>query len=78
MEFWQLLLIVFLGSLALSSYSWKARAAWPLQLVAAAMNFAISYPLIFGGLGFLTIAIGLGQLALAVILYRYTRTTRRR
>lgn len=78
MAFSQLLLIVFLGSLALSTYSWKARAARPLQLVAAAMNFAISYPLIFGGLGFLTIAIGLGQLVLAAILYRSPRTTRRR
>ncbi len=65
-----LMLGAFGLSIFLSAYGWEVRPSWPLQLVAAALLLAVSFPLIFGGLGFITGAIAIGQLVLAVRLFR--------
>ena len=62
-------------SMSLSVYAWKGRPSWPLQLVAAGISLAISYPLIFGGLGFITAALGIGQFVLAILIYCQGRRT---
>ncbi len=64
-----LILGAFGLSVFLSAYGWEVRPSWPLQLVAAALMLAISFPLIFGGLGFITGAMALGQLVLAGRLF---------
>ena len=71
---WLVLVGGFALSLALSVYAWSVRPWWALQLVAAVVMLVISYPLIFGGLGYLTGAFALGQLVLARRLYRQART----